>query len=242
MGFPNRFDGSQDGLGFSGIPASPAPMVRFEQVTVTAGTKTLLKEVSFELRAGGKAVLLGPSGSGKSTVLKALLGLYPVDQGCIWFEGRPLDKNTVGEIRRRAAYIGQEPVLGAETVREALLLPFRFQAHRGREPTPDDLLETLARLRLPADILDQSCNRVSGGEKQRIALTRALLLRKTLYLLDEVTSALDLESKRAVFDLFRTPELTLLSVAHDPEWIARCDVAYRVEEGRLVREERDGDA
>lgn len=242
MGFPNRSDGSQDGLGFYGIPASPAPMVRFEQVTVTVGAKTLLKEVSFELRAGGKAVLLGPSGSGKSTVLKALLGLYPVEQGCIWFEGRPLDKNTVGEIRRRAAYIGQEPVLGAETVREALLLPFRFQAHRGRKPTPDDLLETLARLRLPADILDQACNRVSGGEKQRIALTRALLLRKTLYLLDEVTSALDLESKRAVFDLFRAPELTLLSVAHDPEWIARCDVTYRVEEGRLVREERHGDA
>ena len=111
----------------------------------------------------------------------------------------------IAEIRRCAAYIGQEPVLGAETVRDALLLPFQFKAHRASKPPEPKLVEALRLLHLPEAILNQDCSRVSGGEKQRIALARGLLLGKSLYLLDEVTSALDTESKQAVFDVFADP-------------------------------------
>lgn len=217
------------------------PIIRFEQVSVRTRSKNILSNVSFELRAGEKAVFEGRSGAGKSSLLKTLLGLHRPSEGRVLFRGRPLDRNVAAEIRACSAYIGQEPVLGAETVREALYLPFRFRAHRGHEPSEAAMMETLARLQLPAVILDQPCSSVSGGEKQRIALARALLLRKTLYLLDEVTSALDTDSRNAVFALFGAPGFTVLSVAHDPVWIARCDVAFRLEEGRLVREVRHGD-
>lgn len=217
-------------------------IIGFDHVTIAVRTKTILTDICFELRVGDKVVLHGPSGSGKSTLLKALLGLYPPSVGRILFDGRPLDRAVVREIRESAAYIGQEPVLGAETVREALLLPFRFKAHRGHEPGETSLRESLARLRLPVEILDRACQQVSGGEKQRIALARALLLRKSLYLLDEVTSALDAGSKAAVFEVFRDPGLTVLSVAHDPDWIAFCDVACRMDAGRLIRNSRRDDA
>ena len=92
----------------------------------------------------------------------------------------------------------------------------------------------LTRLQLPASILEQSSHRVSGGEKQRIALARGLLLGKTVYLLDEVTSALDQISKQAVFAIFTDPTLTVLSVAHDPDWIANCDLVLTLDAGRLV--------
>jgi putative ABC transport system ATP-binding protein len=216
-------------------------LVRFNGVTVAVRGKTLLDNLSFTLRAGDKTVFRGRSGSGKSTLLKALLGVYPLARGEILYQGRPLNPDAARALRASAAYIGQEPILGGETVREALLLPFRFKAHRGHEPESSRLEAVLRSLRLASDLLDRPCGRVSGGEKQRIALARALLLGKRLYLLDEVTSALDGESKAAVFGVLADPGLTVLSVAHDPDWIARCGVVYELDQGRLVKESRVGD-
>ncbi|CAL1239300.1 ABC transporter ATP-binding protein [Candidatus Methylocalor cossyra] len=217
------------------------PLIRFEHVTLAVRSQRLLSDVSFSLASGEKAVVRGRSGAGKSTLLKTLLGLHRPTAGRILYQGRPLDPATTRLLRTHAAYIGQEPVLGAETVREALLLPFRFKAHRGRTPTEAQLVATLAGLGLPAALLDHPAGRVSGGEKQRIALARALLLGKSLYLLDEITSALDAESKQAVLALLLDPTITVLSVAHDPEWIARCTKVYDLDQGRLARETQLGD-
>lgn len=104
-----------------------APIIQFDRVSVTLHEKTLLSDVSFDLSAGEKAVLCGRSGSGKSSVLRTLLGLLPLSQGMVYFQGKPLDSASVQAIRSRIAYIGQEPILGAESVREALLLPFQFK-------------------------------------------------------------------------------------------------------------------
>jgi putative ABC transport system ATP-binding protein len=224
------------------IPTVGAALIRFDRVSVSAYGKPILTDVSFSLSSGEKAVLRGKSGSGKSTVLKTLLGVYQVSEGVILFEGQPLDPATVRAIRRRAAYIGQEPVLGAETVREALMLPFQFKAHQEHKPFADRLIDVLRRLQLPPDILERECRRVSGGEKQRIAIARALLLGKSLYLLDEVTSALDAESKQAVLEVFTDPGFTVLSVAHDPDWLAGCDVILELDGGHLTRILRNGSA
>jgi putative ABC transport system ATP-binding protein len=215
------------------------PIIRFDQVSVTIREKTILSNLSFILFPGEKAVLCGKSGSGKSSVLRTLLGLHPLTLGTVYFQENPLTPESVQNIRSCTAYIGQEPMLGAESVREALLLPFQFKTHHEHRPTDRQLIEVLQRLQLPADILNQESKRISGGEKQRIALARGLLLGKKLYLLDEVTSALDAESKQAVFDVFSDPNLTVLSVAHDPEWLERCGIIVELEAGRLIQVKRN---
>ncbi|MGZ5055146.1 MAG: ABC transporter ATP-binding protein, partial [Methylobacter sp.] len=73
-------------------------------------------------------------------------------------------------------------------------------------------------------------------------LARGLLLGKKLYLLDEVTSALDAQSKQVVFDVFSDPNLTVLSVAHDPEWMERCRSVFELEAGRLTQVRHNGNS
>jgi putative ABC transport system ATP-binding protein len=216
------------------------PIIRFDHVSVIVHEKTILSDISFSLCSGQKAVLCGKSGSGKSSVLKTLLGLHAVTSGTVYFQETPLSPLSVQSIRSHSAYIGQEPMLGAEGVREALLLPFQFKTHRYHRPTEAQLIEVLHRLQLPPDILSRESSRISGGEKQRIALARGLLLGKKLYLLDEVTSALDAQSRQAVFDVFSDPDLTVLSVAHDPEWLERCGIVFELEAGRLAQVRHNG--
>ncbi|MFU8787730.1 MAG: ATP-binding cassette domain-containing protein [Methylobacter sp.] len=210
------------------------PIIRFDRVSVVTHDKTILSDISFTLLPGEKAALCGKSGSGKSSILKTLLGLHAPSSGTVYVQGQVLTPASVRTIRSFAAYIGQEPMLGADSVQEALLLPFQFKSHRDHRPTTAQIMAVLQRLQLPEDILNQASSRISGGEKQRIALARGLLLGKKLYLLDEVTSALDAKSKQAVFDVFSDPELTVLSVAHDPEWLVRCGVIFELEAGRLT--------
>jgi len=187
-------------------------------------------------------MLSGKSGAGKSSVLRTLLGMHTIKSGMVYFQGQALSAQTVQAIRSCTAYIGQEPILGAENVRDAMLLPFQFHAHRHRQPSETEILEVLQRLKLPPEILQRESQRVSGGEKQRIALARSLLLGKTVYLLDEVTSALDSDSKQAVFEVFAEHDFTVLAVSHDPEWSQRCDRIFEIESGTMTEVNAHGNS
>ena len=214
-------------------------MIFFNSIRLTAHRQPLLEDATLCINLADKVVVRGASGSGKSSLLKCAVGLFPIQAGSVTVDGLELTSTTANDIRRRIAYIGQEPVLGAETVLEALHLPFTFKSHRDRKPSVQTVSELLERLHLPESILHQPCKRISGGEKQRIAIARALLLDKNIFLADEITSALDPGSRKAVMtELFR-PDITLLSVSHDPEWISACGRTVEIR-NRQLQEETPG--
>jgi len=208
-------------------------MIRFEDVKIIRGDRELLSDVNFEVKDSEKVAISGASGAGKTSLLMALVGAYPVAGGTIRFRGQTVSPATVLAVRQSVAFIGQEPALGAETVREALLLPFSFRANRGALPSADAVSDVLSQVQLPEGILGKRCGVVSGGEKQRIAVARALLLGKRVFLADEVTSALDGVSKRAVMDVLSQPHFTVLTVTHDPEWFSRCSRRLVIDGGTL---------
>ena len=218
-------------------------IIQFKDVHVVSKDKRILHNVNFSLQKGEKCVITGKSGAGKSSILHTILGVLPPSQGEVYIQDTKLDAESIGTVRSSIAYIGQEPVLGeASTVRDALLLPFNFKANRKNMPDTSTIEKTLERLQLDTSILSKTPEVISGGEKQRIAICRGLLQRKTIYLLDEVTSALDGESAEAVMDLFADSGFSFLSVAHQEAWIKLCDTVIVMENGTIIStQRRNGD-
>lgn len=158
---------------------------------------------------GDFILLSGPSGAGKSSFLRLLVGFESPTTGTIHYEGSPLSAIPPTALRRQLALLPQSPIMGASSLRGALLLPFTFRAQKEQPasqnafrfpPLPDDthLLALLARFKLDTLKLDSPAEDLSLGQQQRVALARILLLQPRMLLVDEPTSALDADSRQCV--------------------------------------------
>ncbi len=211
-------------------------MISFEQVTIIRGSHRLVENLSLTINQSEHLSIIGPSGAGKTSLLLSLVGVVPITSGKISINNKTLTPVTAPAIRRAIAFIQQEPVLGAnvQSVRDALLLPFNFRANRNHQPTETDIQTALDKVTLDTNILDKPCSVISGGEKQRIAIARALLLNKKIILADEPTSALDDDSRDAVLRALSDPELTTIIVSHDHEWLRSANRIFTLENGTLT--------
>ena len=216
-------------------------LLELDRVTIELSGRIVLRDVSFQLGDGDRKVLRGPSGSGKSSLLKAVLGLLPLAGGRILFGGSEVNSGNIVSFRRRVAYVAQEPVLGGETGRDALMLPFTFRSRRQDAPGTEAVGEVLEVLGLSAGLLDQPVNSLSGGEKQRIALARALLLGVRLFFLDEITSALDPESQDRIVRALDERRLSVLAVSHSGVFDGHFDTVLEVRDGRILQRGMDLD-
>ncbi len=207
-------------------------------VTVQAGTKRILHDVSLDIAAGSRVAVLGPSGSGKTTLLRALAGLADgIAAGRIALDGRVVTEaggRCVPPHERGIAMVFQDLALWPHM---SVLGHLRFAAAapRGRDQI---VRETLGAVGLfdrersrPADL--------SGGERQRLALARALVTRPRLLLLDEPFSSLDLPLRQEMIDLVlslhRASQATLVHVTHDPvEAALMAERLVCLDQGRVV--------
>lgn len=162
-----------------------------EQLTLTLGPRDILRDISFALEPGDRLVLVGPSGSGKTTLLHCLNQLQSPTTGRLTFQGQPYSAYNPVVLRQHIALVPQEARLLAMTVKDALWYP--LQLRKQSAPTiRDHWQQWQDQLDIPLEWLDRHEALLSGGQKQWVAIARALLCQPQVLLLDEPTAALDL--------------------------------------------------
>ena len=189
-----------------------------------------LKNISWIIEEGKTTAFVGPSGSGKSTIVKIIERFYDPDEGSVIVNSQNLKKLNLRQFRHRIGYVGQEPVLFNESIKNNLL-------NSKDNATDEEIIKALEqanaikfinRLKDGVDTnAGASGGQLSGGEKQRIALARAFLRNPDILILDEATSALDrkneAEVQRAIEGLKQQRSITTIVIAHRLSTIKNAD-------------------
>jgi osmoprotectant transport system ATP-binding protein len=215
--------------------------LRLANVTMRYGGSAAVDGIDLTFASGRTTALLGPSGCGKSTMLRLLLGLVTPESGEVSVDGRPLPAHDIEALRRRIGYVIQDGGLFPHlTAAENVTLMARYL--RWDPARTAKRLEDLAALtRFPADALARYPNELSGGQVQRVAIMRALLLDPEVLLLDEPLSALDplvrTELRDDLRGIFRSLAKTVIVVTHDVgEAAVLADVVVLMRAGRVVQQ------
>ena len=232
---------------YSGYVAKPKPFRKIELRAVTyrypSAMEDTLTGVNLVVRAGDSIGLIGSSGSGKTTLLDVLLGLLPPSSGNIWINDRLLSREVLADWRQNVAYLPQILFMMDDSLRRNVALGVRDsdidESRVLRAIEQARLREWLSTLPKGLDTkLGESGIRVSGGQRQRIALARAFYHDRNVLILDESTSALDVETEREVVDEISQlrGSRTLIVISHRPSTLQHCDRVYTLKNGLLLEE------
>jgi ATP-binding cassette subfamily B protein len=229
-------------------PVAPAPLSDVEELEFdsvgfmhqTASTPALT-DISFTVKRGETIAFVGPSGAGKTTLVKLLVGLYPPKTGRILYNGVESDAVDLDRFRERIGLVTQDAQLFSGTIRENLL----FVNPRATDAECLDVLHKAAAHTLLAradkgldTVIGEGGVKVSGGEKQRLSIARALLRNPHLLVFDEATSSLDSlteeEISRTMRDVANSRDVITILIAHRLSTVMHADRIYVLERGRIV--------
>jgi ATP-binding cassette, subfamily B, bacterial len=229
-------------------PASPVAVddlrvLEFDRVTFTHQTASApaLSDVSFRVQRGETVAFVGPSGAGKSTLVKLLVGLYAPKAGRILYNGVESTRVNLDRLRERIGLVTQETQLFSGSIRENLVFA-RPGASDGEcltvlhQAAADGLLRRADR---GLDtVIGEGGMKISGGEKQRLAIARALLRKPHLLVFDEATSSLDSlteeEISRTMRSVAMTSNVITVLIAHRLSTVMHADRIYVLERGRVI--------
>jgi ATP-binding cassette, subfamily B, bacterial len=197
-------------------------------------------DLSFKIKKGESVAFVGPSGSGKSTLVKLLVGLYTPVSGDIFFDGVPVKDIRYNKVRRQIGFVTQETQLFAGTVRQNLQF---IKA----DATEEEMIRALERsasfnlLNSPNKLdtlLGEGGTKLSGGEKQRLSIARALLRNPQILIFDEATASLDSITEEAITETINhvasAGEQMIITIAHRLSTIMNADVIHVLEKGKII--------
>jgi ATP-binding cassette, subfamily C, bacteriocin exporter len=216
--------------------------IELNNITFRYGSRApVLRNVSIKIPKGKNVALVGESGSGKTTISKLLLKYYTLEEGKININGYKIEELDVYNLRENIAYVPQNVELFSGSIRENITLGRGNATYEEIKSACEnagckDFIE-----KLPGKydtFLEEAGGGLSGGEKQRIAMARALIKKPSFLILDEATSNLDFISEAKIFDtLFKKGKnITMLMIAHRLSTIRSCDIIYVMDKGKIVEE------
>ena len=216
-------------------------MLKVKEIYKSFEQKEILKGINLEIKKGEKVILIGPSGSGKSTLLRCLNLLEQIDKGNIKFKGKDINSQiNINEYRQKIGMVFQQFNLFTNlTVKENIMLAPVNLNLKTKEEAEKDAIKLLKRINLK-DKADKFPSQLSGGEKQRVAIIRALAMNPEILLFDEPTSALDPEMVKEVLDLMQEVAeegMTMVIVTHEMDFAK--EIGSKIifmDEGRIIEQ------
>ncbi len=191
------------------------PFWEFQNTSYIVDTIPILKNISISIEQGDHLSIVGPSGSGKSTFLKLCCNLISPSKGLVIYKNKSILDYEPTELRKNIAYCFQTPYLFGKTVIDNVSFPYEI---RGNKVDLERVEELFNLFNLNKDYFYKEVKNLSGGEKQRIALIRSLLFKPEVLLLDEVTSALDIDNTAIVESVIKNLNekgTTIIWVTHN---------------------------
>ncbi|HMK04061.1 MAG TPA: ABC transporter ATP-binding protein [Ferruginibacter sp.] len=199
-----------------------------------------IDDISFKARTGESIAFVGPSGSGKSTLIKLLVGLYTPLSGDIYFDDTSVKEIRYNKIRRQIGFVTQDTQLFAGTVRQNL----QFIKAGASEEEMLSALKKSASYNLLKNskgldtLLGEGGTKLSGGEKQRLSIARALLRKPQILIFDEATASLDSLTEEAISDTINAiaaeKQQLIIAIAHRLSTIMNADTIYVLEKGKIT--------
>lgn len=218
--------------------------ILFDQVRFTYPTRPeveVLKNIKLDIKAGEKVALAGHSGAGKSTIIQLLLKFYPVKNGTVSVDGKPLQEWNLKQLRSNIGIVPQEVLLFGGSIRENI-------AYAKPEASEEEIIEAAKKAnawqfisKFPEGLdtkVGERGVKLSGGQRQRVAIARAILKNPAILILDEATSSLDSESEALVQEALDElmKNRTTIIIAHRLGTIRKVDRIYVLKEGEIVEQ------
>ena len=214
--------------------------IRFKNVnfSYTEG-KQILKDVTFSINKGEKVALIGQTGAGKTTIINLILGFYKINSGNIIFDGKNMDDISLESIRKNVSFIQQNPYIFDDSVKKNIII------NDNNVISDEKIIDILKQVQLYDKINSfengiyekVKDNTFSKGEKQLLAFARAIAKETSIYIFDEPTSNIDVESeiqlKKVIDNLPK--DATVIIIAHRPATIENVDKVLKVGDGKVVQ-------
>jgi subfamily B ATP-binding cassette protein MsbA len=219
---------------------------KYTSNTKVESKNNVLNNVNLKIQNGKMTSLVGHSGAGKSTILNLIPRFYDPNSGEIFIDGQPISKVKLSSLRNKISLVSQDTTLFDDTIRNNIL-------YANLEATEEEIQEA-AKLSFASDFIDKLPNkfntvigengvRLSGGEKQRLSIARAMLKKSQIILLDEATSSLDAETENKIQEAinYLTKNRTTIVIAHRLSTILNSDKIYVIDNGSVIGEGKHED-
>ncbi|MBP5091472.1 MAG: ABC transporter ATP-binding protein [Bacilli bacterium] len=215
--------------------------IKVEHIHFAYGDKEIIKDVSFEIKEKSKVALIGPSGSGKSTLAKLISRFFDVDSGSISLDGKNIKEYSIDSLMRNFSFVFQNVYLFNDTIRNNIKLA-------KKDATDEEMIEACKKAKchdfvmsLPHGydtVISEGGSSLSGGEKQRLSIARAILKDAPIIILDEATANIDPENENRIIDAFNalTKDKTILMIAHRLKTVKDADDIIVLDDGKIVEE------